>query len=75
MTFSQSLQYLKDRIIAVEKELKDSSESLRSEMKKKYNVILGLLMLESIPTMQALGIPIKEVLPGAVKLLLGFLHL
>jgi len=75
MNFSQSLQYLKDRIIAVEKELKDSHTQLKEEVQKNFKILAGLLLLEAIPTLQALGIPTKDIIPNAVKLLLGFLHI
>lgn len=75
MNFSQSLQYLKDRITALEKELRDTSSQLKLEMAKNYKVLMGLMILESIPTLQALGLPMKEIIPGAIKLLLGFIHI
>lgn len=74
MGFGQSLQYLKDRISSLEKELRETSSHLKEEMAKNYKIMMGLLILESIPTLQALGLPVKEIIPGAIKLLLGFLH-
>ena len=71
MNFSQSLQYLKDRIIAVEKELKDSNSQLKEEVQKNFRILIGLVLLEAVPTLQALGIPTKDLVPGAFKLLLG----
>jgi hypothetical protein len=69
--FSQSLQYLKDRIIAVEKELKDTSADIRRELKTNFKILMGLLVLEAVLTLGALGMPLKEIIPSVMKLFLG----
>jgi hypothetical protein len=71
MNFSQSLQYLKDRIIAVEKDLKQTSEEIRRELKLNFKILMGLFALETIVTLGALGMPLKDIIPGVIKLVLG----
>jgi hypothetical protein len=73
MNYSQSFQYLKDRVHAIEKEMRDTSKQIRDDMAKNNKVMMGLLLLEAIPTLASLGIPVKDAIPGAIKLLLGFL--
>lgn len=70
MNFSQSLQYLKDRIIAVEKELLSTSNDLRRELKMNFKILMGLLILEAVLTLGALGVPLKELIPSILKLVL-----
>jgi hypothetical protein len=71
MNFSQSLQYLKDRIIAVEKDLKDTSATLKRDMRVNFRILTGLLVLEAILTLGALGMPLKDLIPGVIKLVAG----
>ncbi len=71
MNFSQSLQYLKDRIVAVEKELKDTTALLKKDMRVNFKILMGLLALEAIITLGALGMPLKEIIPGVMKLVMG----
>jgi hypothetical protein len=71
MNFSGSLQYLKDRIVAVEKELHDTSRDIKRDMKLNFRILMGLLTLECILTLGALGMPLKEIIPSAIKLFVG----
>ena len=71
MNFSQSLQYLKDRIIAVEKDLKDTTAEIRRELKLNFKILIGLFALEAVVTLGALGVPLKDLIPSAIKLVFG----
>lgn len=48
-------------------------KELKSSIKRRFKLYDGLILFGLLPTLQALGIPTKELAPVAVKFILGFI--
>lgn len=74
MKIFNDVQFLKDQVLAIEKELSRSVNEVKTEATRNFKILVGLIALESVPTLQALGIPTRDILPSFAKYFIGFIH-
>lgn len=63
----QVFNLLVDRIKSLEEKLDSSINSLRNEIGKNFKFQNLLIFLGSFPTLQALGVPTKEIMEEFLK--------
>ena len=69
----RTVQRVQDKVEAVEKELTHTIEDVRKDVQRNFKLLVGMAVLQSVPTLHALGIPTTEIFTLAGKFFLGFL--
>ena len=75
MYMVRTVQRVQDKVASVEKELTHTIEDVRKDVRRNFRLLVGMAVLQLVPTLHALGIPTTEILTLAEKFFLGFIGL
>lgn len=71
----RTVQRVQDKVASVEKELTHTIEDVRKDVRRNFKLLVGMAVLQAVPTLHALGIPTTEIFALTGKFFLGFIGL